>query len=316
MKASSVSLTIIIFLIFTSCTSPRYLDVQVLNPAEVKLPQNIEKFFIVSNKLISETTKNTDTLYLFFLKNFYDKLNITLSQSPLFSDCKLYVCNPDSFRQIFTKSSYAERKRYATFSIDSIALLDSIQYMNGENNYSPPNLKLELKFSIVGRFWKFSSPENFIAVRQKDTLFWEFSDLYEFQNQMPNNFIAYSEGGKAIGEIFAQKMAPYWITQERILFHNPNRYMRKAYGAYVKDNLTVAIEHWERVYNLGTKPLASLAAHNVAVCYEMRDDLDLCEEWLSKSIVTRPNSITQNYLLEIKKRRSNLILLNKQMLLP
>ncbi len=316
MKASSFSIILTLFLILASCNSFRYIDVQVLNPAEVKLPQNIEKVFVVSNKLNIETTNITDTLYLLFLNNFYDKLNKTLPQSPLFTNCKFYICNPDSFRKIFVESSFTKRKRYGIFSIDSLALKDSLHYIDSENNYNPPYIKLELKFSIVGRFWKFNSPENFISIRQKDTLFWEFSDLYEFQNQMPNNLIAYSEGGKSIGEIFAQKMAPYWTTQERILFHNPNRYMRKAYQAYVKDNLTIAIEHWERVYNLGTKILASMAAHNVAVCYEMLDDLDLCEEWLGKSIGTRPNYISQNYLLEIEKRRSNVIMLNKQMLLP
>ncbi len=315
MKTSSFTLILTIFLILASCISPRYLDVQVLNPAEVKLPQNIEKLFIVRNKLIIDANNIKDTLYLCFLNNFYDKLNKTLPQSPLFADCKFYVCSPDSFRKIFMESSYTNRKRYAIISIDSLALKDSLQYIDRENNYNQPSVKLELKFSIVGRFWKFSSPENFIAVRQKDTLFWEFSDYFEFQYQMPNNIVAYSEGGNAIGEIFAQKMAPYWTTHERILFHNNNRYMRKAYQAFVKDNLTGAIENWQRVYNLGTKILASLAAHNIAVCYEMLDDLDLCEEWLGKSIVARPNSITQNYLLEIKKRRSNVIMLNKQMLL-
>lgn len=299
---------IYLLLIITSCTSPRYLDVQILNPAEVKLPQRIEKIFIVRNNLTYKINRISDSLYIIFLDNFYDKLRKTLPQSPLFTDCKFYVCNPDSFIKAFKESPYEVRKKYSLFRVDSLALADSLHVADSEN----PFIKLELKFSIVGRFSKFSSLDNFVSIRQKDTLFWEYIDSFEFKDDIS----VYGQGGSAIGEIFAQKMAPYWTTEERIFFHNYNKFMKKAYKAYLKNDISGAIAHWKRVYEVGTKHLASFASHNIAVCYEMLDDLDLCEEWLGKSIEARPNSITQNYLEEIKKRRGNVIKLNKQMLLP
>ena len=302
------------YLLFSliSCTSPRYIDVQVLNPAEVKLPSNIEKVFIISKSTLNVKTEVIlGELYGSFLNHVYDNLKINLLQSPLFSTCKFYVCDGDYFINYYKSTSYNERKKYCVFNLDSLAMEDSVFEM-----YFNTAITFEFRYSISGRFSKFTELENSIFIDQKDTLVWEFYNPAEINMVFSSKADAYALAGNMVGEMLAHKMAPHWVTEERILFHNYNKYMRKAYKAYSNDNLITAISNWKKVYDVGTNHLASFAAYNIGVCYEILDDLDQCQDWLEKAKKAKNNKITENYEVQIEKRRADITKLNKQMLLP
>jgi hypothetical protein len=289
------------------------LDIQVLNPAEVKLPQKLEKVFLVENNRLSFGAVHTPVVaYTGFLNCFNDNLKFFLLQSPLFVDSQFYVISPDSIAQVYKKGSLDERNRYGIFTLDSLALMDSVYKLPTEDGLFRPSV-FEFRFSITGRFSRFSHRQNFVQLRQVDTLYWNFKDVDELTSVFPTKKVAWTKAGEEVGKIVALRLAPYWSSEDRVLFQNRNKYMKKGYQAYLNNNISGAIEQWERLAYLGTNRLSSYASHNIAVCYEILDDLAQSEGWLKKSIAAHPNLITQNYLIEIKKRRNKVKMLDEQL---
>jgi hypothetical protein len=89
--------------------------------------------------------------------------------------------------------------------------------------------------------------------------------------------------------------------------------MRKAYDYFVEDKITDAIQQWQIVYDNGTKSLASMAAHNIALSYEVLDSLSLANEWINKSVALKPNPDSKLYQSVLAQRLSDSFILNSQL---
>jgi hypothetical protein len=148
-----------------------------------------------------------------------------------------------------------------------------------------------------------------------DTLTWdaESYDKEALADQLPGKSDVMIAIGTMAAEKYAKKIAPYWTTEERMLYYNNNKYMRKGYNLYVANDLEGAIQSWKHLYEVGTPQLASIAAHNIALVYEQLDDFDNSELWLDNSIKSKYHYQTVDYYYRIKERKAGKAKLDEQM---
>ena len=123
----------------------------------------------------------------------------------------------------------------------------------------------------------------------------------------------YKELADIIASDLSVKLVPNWNTDERQIYFVPNQLMRKAYKYFGTNDLDAAISQWKTVYNLGTVPLASKAAFNIALTYEIKDDLPASKDWLNKAISLKKDSVFIRYQQIIEKRIEDRSKIDKQL---
>jgi tetratricopeptide (TPR) repeat protein len=103
--------------------------------------------------------------------------------------------------------------------------------------------------------------------------------------------------------------------QDRWYYTMPNKYMREGETYAKVADWNNAIIKWESFYNLqSNKTSKAKAASNIALAYEMLDNMVEAFEWAKEANKlfnesTSPNSLerrrSQLYMNEIERRRSN-----------
>jgi hypothetical protein len=125
--------------------------------------------------------------------------------------------------------------------------------------------------------------------------------------------MAYIDIGKYAAVKYVNKITPCWITEERMLFYNKNKTMVKAYKAYCNDQIDIAINEWKVAFNSENRKIAARAAHNIAVCYEIMDSIDLANQWINLSLQQKKEEKSVLYKKILTKRFNDMHLLDKQL---
>lgn len=304
----------VFFLMFSSCTSLRYIDLQVLEPGSVKLPKNLDAINIIVPDLthLDHTIVMEDTVYSYqeyynlFIQVFDSTLRVVLEKSPALDKTEIYIESERKFHEKINRIPSSQRSRQSAIRIEKLIITDTIK----------PNTEIaeqDYGFSYYSFYSLYSRLRiNFNNINNKyidayifsDTLTWvgKGNYSYEAKSKIPSTKEAIIELAIYSADEYGKWVAPYWITQERILFFNGNKYMRQGYNHFLNDDLNKALEIWQYVYSAGTPKLASMAAHNIAVVYEIQDELNSCELWLKNSVKAKYSQVTDNYLFIISQR--------------
>jgi hypothetical protein len=307
MKTVFKLLACICFLL-SSCVSYRYIDIQVLNPASIKIPSKITRLYIVDGTKKLDTvdyTKDSVTVNLsnLPLESFGSTLKSKLEQTLLFKRTSILVRNTQQIRNDLKNKTIAERKSIAVVYVRYRIVVDTSQLDNYYSDYYGNYIfytLFKLELSNIG------TNEVYDSYKPGDTLVWARTR----ERGIPSK--ALLEVGRIAAEKYARRIAPYWKTEERVLFYKGNRAMRKGYELFEQNNLEGAMASWKHLYDIGTRPLAGAAAYNIALIYEMLDDLDSCEAWLVKSIASKKYELSAKYLELIQKRKLNNASIDKQ----
>jgi hypothetical protein len=77
-------------------------------------------------------------------------------------------------------------------------------------------------------------------------------------------------------------LTPHWVTQERWYYTLPSSTMREAEAFAAQSKWEEAISKWDSFYN-STKNKIDKAktASNIALGYEMLDDIETAQEWVT-----------------------------------
>lgn len=306
---------VICCLFLGSCVSTRYIDVQVLHPASVKIPftrnllielqdpQNISRQIT-----LQDTTHKAEDYLRVFMQTFDSTLAVTLRESPALNNTDIVTGNENNSKNTVAKNDLM-------ISVDKILMTDTIQpntdvgYGFYYYSFYDVYYRVQIKVSEV-------SGNKFFDTRTiSDTLSWRGNgnSMEESGRFIPPPIIAVAQAGEMAAKDYAKKLAPYWTKEERILFYNGNKYMREGYKYFLDNQLDNAIKEWKNLYEIGTPQLASIAAHNIAVMYEMLDDVKSSEVWLTNSLKNKWHYPTELYLNRMIQRVSEKPKLDNQM---
>lgn len=292
--------------LLTGCAGIKTLTIQTQEPAQVVLPKSVGKLLIVDNvvgqpydighskkrlgrSIEEKVSVRTDSLSIIYTEaltqflneeGFYD--NVMLYDKPLRSDNEYWREEP------LTPEKMLELKKItgadAVVSLDKLLVTSDWQDLFVQEGY--PYSKVSGKISSVLRVYLPNLEGQIPTVQYIDSLYWEGFDI--------SDGMAYAEfvvphAEHALKELViyaADKMTyvltPHWVTQERWYYTLPSSTMREAEAFAAQSKWEEAIAKWDSFYN-STKNKTDKAktASNIALGYEMLDDIETAQEWVT-----------------------------------
>ena len=345
MKMNYKTLIFLIFstLLFSSCTSMLYTSIDVLRPAKVIFEPNADKLLIINNtipqphdyghksQLLNEKIKNVsldaDSLPLFCLsvlteeiinKDFFKQVNLqTKSINNRYDFFKVYPVLNDTINKLCEDNA-----SNVVLSLDKIRVNDNIDeyFLQDENSYyASLVVRLETQWSI-----HYPNKQKFESITFKDTLFWEAAGIQRTKAllKLPKRWDALVDGALYVGKNSVNKLIPYWDKTDRYFFLTNNKFIKQGMDSVYVKNWEAAIKIWENALNSKNKSTIAKALNNIAIAYEILDDFEKADESITNALETLNSSsvfVEKNYLYiqqyyaDLKKRKKEIQLINKQL---
>lgn len=300
------SLSVIIFAVylFSACTAPKSLVINIQKPAQVSLPQSIESIIIVNNLVVQPPTQGntikkfdktgnaiyeeisvpTDSLGTILSETLYDKLAALNS----FKEVSIYdksLRDDLSFQEIRPIDSLAVKDICAISNSDAILSLDRFYLVsNSKEDIDELGIKLnDLDLKMSASFSIYSKEGRLISnsLTMVDSIYW--SALYHGKHlvsdfPLPSREDALKEAARYAGEKLADALVPYWDEVPRLYYNET----KEAVVLAEKDQWGEALTVWLTAYNneLKDKRKARIA-FNIALAYELTDNLKEAINWIN-----------------------------------
>ncbi len=149
------------------------------------------------------------------------------------------------------------------------------------------------------------------VVAKQDTISWEIEPALSDRKIV-------KEASEYAASIPVEHLLPHWDEVARFYYDGGNIEMRDA-GVYLRENnWDEAYSQWKIAYEKRKGQQKMKAAFNIALYYEIKDNVEQAKEWLgkAKNLVksgSRDEQLIAFYSLELEKRESKLSQLRIQM---
>lgn len=343
MRTISSFPAIILFILLTlsSCAGIKYMTVETREPAKVNLPSSVLSIAIVNNvvpqpanvghdsiplgrKLPEKVTASSDSASIFYTEALTQFLNeedyfqnVICYNQPLRND-------KDFFKEIPISPEKMNEIRKET-GADAIVSLDKLIIETHKKNFflQQDYMYAEMTgkiFSIL-RVYMPTISGKIPSVQYSDSIRWEGFDIQDGKAYAEMMIPSVKEAVKIVSVMAAEKMTyvftPHWAQQDRWYYTLPNSTMREGETFAKGAEWSKAIECWKAFFQQKHKTVdKAKAATNIALAYEMMDDMTNAAEWAKKAYTlfnesTSVNSLDRKrsllYKNEIERRLKNSI---------
>ena len=333
-------------LVLTSCAGMKTLKIQTQEPGQVTLPKNIRRLLIVDNVVsqpqdighskkrlgrsaVDQVSVPTDSLSTIFTEaltqflteeDFFDV--VMLYEKPLRNDREYWKEEP------ITPEKMQELKKAtgsdAVVSIDKLLVTSDWKDMFVQEGY--PFATMNGKIATTMRIYFPTLEGKIPTIQFTDSLYWEGFDISDGMAYAEFVIPHADEALKELAIYAADKMTyvltPHWITQERWYYTFSSSIAREAEAFAAQSKWGEAVEKWERFYNDSKNKIdKAKAASNIALGYEMLDDMNSADTWITIAQQlfnesTSSDSLERKrvaiYKKEIERRMDNSNKLNMQ----
>lgn len=334
----------VVVVVLTSCSGMLYTSIDVLRPAKVSFPVDVNQLLVINNtlpqphtyghktELFNENQRNvsveTDSLALFALAAFAE----SVLEKEFFSivDLKHETVNKgNDFFSITLPEKDVVKSLIDSYGANGVIALNRIlvqdhlgEVYNQENASFIAYLEARYDYN-----WSVHFPLNnkVFSLVTKDTVYWE-SESYSRQralNGLPDRRDALIDGALISGKRAVNQFIPYWEKVDRYIFDLSNKKFRKGLDAVYLKDWDEAIRVWDELLtNIRSQSAKAKIAHNLAVVHEIRGDLSKSYEYSNQALETFLNAAFIEYrqlmfMVEqnesLKKRLNELETLNKQL---
>lgn len=321
-----------------SCSGLKYLTVETREPAQITLPADVLRVTVVNNVIqqpddighylkqlgrsgIERDKASSDSIAIFYTEALSQFLNeedyfqqVTFYEKPLRKDSDFFreqALSPERMNDIRN-----ETRADAIISLDKLIIeTEKVEHFF-QQGYTYSGLTGKIH-SII-RVYLPTMDGRIPAVQYTDSLHWEGYDIQDRMAYSEMMLPSREEALKILAVIAAEKMtnvfAPHWEMQDRWYYTTPSTLMREGENFAKGADWENAIIKWETFYSSqSNKQSRAKAASNIALAYEMSDNMDKALEWAKVANElfnesTSPNSLerkrSQLYMKEIERRRS------------
>lgn len=313
-------------LILSSCAGIKYLTVETREPPQVTLPSSVLSVIVINNVVqqpddighqtkplgqstIQDEKASSDSIAIFFteaLAQFLDEEDyfqrVHFLDVPLRNDQDFFSeepLTPEMMNEIRSKTGAD-----AIISLDKLIMQTFKKDFYRQQGYTFS--AMTGKIQSILRVYLPTMEGNIPAVHYADSIHWEGFDIQDKKAYAEVMLPSREEGMRFMAVNAAEKMtyvfAPHWEMQDRWYYTLPASRMREGEAFAKKAEWYMAIEKWEAFYNnRSNKTDKAKAATNIALAYEMLDDMDKALQWATIANDLFIASTTQNSL---ERRRS------------
>ncbi|MCK3685017.1 DUF6340 family protein [Maribellus sp. YY47] len=332
----------LMLLMVTSCTTPKYITIEIPQKAKQELPERIQSLVLV-NRTVDDSYTDTaaDTLQNIFFKKGFDVDTVihdrqsadtmlqALGQLLFESGRYDYVIPVDRFidheKNAFLSETmpWNEVKELCdTFNTDAVLSVDMfttrvITNFNRDTYYNPADdafyemvkAQMAVVYETLFRIYDPSEDKVIIREYQRDTLYWEdgAGSARELFSHFTTVKQGLSEAGIAAALDFSEKISTVWYREQRQILSDKDAQMTQAENLVNSNDWPSAMEIWKKVAaESSSKATKSKAAFNLAVAYELQGNVDEAIKWGLESYNTMFRQVTYDYLERLKLRRQEL----------
>ncbi len=331
-------------LMFISC-SRKYTSIQVLQPAQISLPQNIQKVGVVNRSLPDKQHALSNFLEGFLsgeeifadkdasyecLKGLVNKLN----KSPrlgatLIEGANVRGTGTREFPPILDGNVVDNLCKQ--YNVDALIILEAFDSNTGltqgkhdekkkdkngkEYTETVFNANLDINVNAGWRVYDFQNKNIIDESRFTDRKGWtgKGGNAKDALMNLPKKRDALNQSGWFAGEQYAIRISPTWLTESRSYFAKGAPEFKTA-AAYVKSNqMDKAIEFWKKLALNPDKKIAGRACYNMAFACEIKGDFDNALIWIHKSANEFGLGAAKTYSSTIERRIENKKILKQQM---
>jgi hypothetical protein len=338
-KIGSHGIIVFIILSFSTCNTVREISIEVLIPANITIPDNIQSVAFVNRSYMPWLARDTkDTLKrppedLFIIdtivnNKFFLGIFDALNSSPLFD-----LTEPAVFQ--FRRSDAVRfpdpLSREEILSIKDTILTDAIICLEGyrvtdslitlydwENPWDYYFQTNRVVFFVEGTMqWRIYDILNQMLIDEfilTDTMDWIVYgvSLEEAMNELPEVVDAYREYSYQRGYDFGIRISPSWGQVRRFFFITGNKNIRKAAELAMNGNWEEAADLWMQESGSPDPKIAAKAAFNLALYSERKDLIIPAIDWATKSYEHIPEKYTKTYIGILEQRKMNKLKLQHQ----
>lgn len=321
MKRPSIHLLPLLAWLLTACQSMQPLSIDYMQPAEASFPPSLRRVAVVNNMPLSTATglqpQETDAPqapYEVTRKTEFYTGNDTIATESLAESLaegnyfdQVIICDSalrahDKMPRESTLSMTEVNTLARDLGADVLIALENVQLRSTTRIHFLPELSLhygtvDIKTYTTCRIYLPGRQGPAGTIQCTDSIFWEEPDLPADRAQLP--LIPQDELIEAASDFAGTRPAnyllPHWTTATRYLFNGGNINMRDA-AVYVREqNWPEAILLWKRLYDQKKGKQKIYAACNIALGYEMQDDINNAVIWAEKA-VEAAHAIAQSHI--------------------
>lgn len=294
----------ILFLLFTSaCTVYKDYQIEVYSPGVIAIPPDVQNVALVYRNF----KYNNDTLQHFYQDDFrlkkakndpgnLDSVLVHLCMQELaknlkdhntFNEIRIFpdLFKPHSGNKLPTLDFDMIGKITSSANTDLLISLETYSYFYSEYSETE-ELPTPSNEVITAAVWAVYDPINSKLLERKtmiDTVYWNSYDdqgNYKRSAKLPPRITALKIASQMAGENYAKRFFATWQTVNRMYSVPPLPDFAEADTYIQKGEWDNAILLWRRYADDSNGKMAINARYNLALAYEMKDDLDTAEKWL------------------------------------
>ena len=330
-----------LLLLLLSISSPSvgdqwHISTEILHTSTLQLPEDYQRILIVNNMVAqpnnvghtifagnkSVGTTNIDAST--FPRLFLFALTQTLDESNYFESISLLETSQNP------TNSYLSPHFLTTTQVDSLCYnyqTDAVLSCNTLITYDTLGMFLTSDYEYCTYLVAYQSyaltiqspTSDPISYQHTDTLYWESIDdsLTTSLAGLPDRQTALEDMSTYTGEKLAGLFLPSWEKVDRYIYDYQDTTFQRGLDHLRYQQWSSAIDAWTTLYSSTHKAMIKgYCANNIAVAYELQDDLDAAILWASRAVdafsSARKSSALQDktnlqyYLHQLQQRASSL----------
>ena len=294
---------LMISLAITSCTVYKEYPIDIYKPGEIAIPPNVENISLIyrnfkynndtlqhfykDNNVLKRAKSDPKNLDSILVSNCLNELAANLKANNNFNRIHIFpdVFKPHTGSKLPLIDFEILDKLTTETETDLIISLETFSYFYSE--YSADAGVPKPREVITAGIWAVYDPVQNKTIERKtmiDTVFWNAYDEqgnYQKNSKMPPRLSALQIASRIAGENYSKRFFASWQSVKRTYSIPPLPDFEAAEKYLVKGEWDNAIMLWKRYAADKNGKMAINARYNLALAYEMKDDLDTAMQWLT-----------------------------------
>lgn len=309
--------------LLASCSSLQTISFDQLQAADVSFPDAVRKVAVINNMPVLKAKDNHETLSgelegdgkvasealaeNMANVNYFDEVVICDS---------VFRANDEVPRVNVILTKEEIQKLSEDLGVDMILSFDRIHIQTKPGvlfypDYPMPIDAVDGIISPIVRVYIPSRDKPLFVIAKQDTISWEIDPTLSDQKIV-------KEASEYAASVPVEHLLPHWESVTRFYYDGGNIEMRDAGVCLRENDWDGAFNLWKTAYEKRKGQQKMKAAFNIALYYEIKDNVEQAKEWMEKAkkLVksgTRDEQLITFYSLELENREGKLSKLRIQM---